>query len=157
MSSEGQHDRTPGRPLWLAAERARGAKDLSKVDWVKRIGIGRVSYDRLATQANPPILRTVKKIANAIGMEFEDAMRLAGHGQEADSIVETTLTRIIYTAPTGPIRLELRGFDHDAAERQISILRAAAEAANLTLGETLIITGLAEPEDLALTREPLKR
>ncbi|MFE3449664.1 hypothetical protein ACFXJ8_12080 [Nonomuraea sp. NPDC059194] len=155
--SEGQHDRTPGRPLWLVAERTRGAEDLSKVDWVKKIGIGRVSYDRLATQPNPPILRTVKKIAAAIGMDLQQAMSLAGHGQEPESVAEAVLTRIIYTVPGSPIRLDIRGFDHEATERQLTALREAAEAADLTLGETLVITGLAEPEDLALSRVPVDR
>jgi transcriptional regulator with XRE-family HTH domain len=163
-TSEGQHDRTPGRPLWLAAERKRVAEGWTKGELVQRAGIGRVTYDRLESQSNPPIGRTVKKVADAIGMDYEDALRLAGHGTEevGTTAAAAPLTRVMWPGSDGVIRLEIHDFDHDTVAMHIRSLRDAADAAHLTLGETLIITGLATAEELALPhaealRLPLKR
>lgn len=125
----------PGRPLWLAAEKARlekfDAEDV--VNFAPRIGIGRSTYNRLQWQRDRPATRTVKKIAATIGLPLADAMRLAGYSiedprQEQDPVAEW-------------------------ARPQIRALREIAEQTGATLGQVLVQYNLARPEELRLTAD----
>lgn len=138
-----QHDApqrpAPGRPLWLAAEQARlskfNAEDL--VPWTTRIGIGRTTYRRLSYQEERPIVRTVKKIAQVIGMPLPDAMRLAGY--PADDV------------PQAPVQ------DHVTARARLEIqaLREIAERTGATLADVLIQYNLAAPDELKFTTDEI--
>lgn len=147
----------PGRPLWLAAERARaeqfGGMDLTR--FVAKLGIGRTTYARLRTQRERPIMRTVQKIASGIGMPIEEAMRLAGYGQPPTPAQHATARPgvISIAARVGTVHVEARDFDPTVAGRQIDALRAAGRDTGRTLGDMLTATGLAEPEELRLTDE----
>ncbi|MDX3111386.1 hypothetical protein PW035_62040 [Nonomuraea angiospora] len=103
-----QAAKAPGLPLWRAAERKRAEDGVGKVEWVAQIGIGRRSYDRLALQEGPPIARTVKKIANRIGMPVHEAMALAGHDLDraAEALANETLMKGL-TVENGAINLSL--------------------------------------------------
>lgn len=142
----GRPARTPGRPLWLAAERVRVAEGLSKVDWVKQLGIGRVTYDRLYDQQNPPIARTVKKIADRIGLDVDAAMQLAGIG--VDDGIDVVVIR------NGQhIMIQAKHLQRSAIEQQLNTLRQVADKAGRSLGDILVRTELANEEELELHRE----
>lgn len=144
-TSEGQHDDAPGQPLWLAAERYRVSQGLTKPDFVARMGIGRVTYDRLATQPKPPIARTVKKVADAVGLDYSEAMKLAGY---VTAVLNATLPAIqgSFSASTN---VQSAG-DVDAVIN-LRPLREQAGASGRTLGDVLVEAGLATPEELKLT------
>lgn len=149
MTDQGRHDGPPGRPLWQAAERKRVAEGWTKLELVERIGIGRVTFDRLQTQENPPIARTVKKIANAIGLDVFEAMKLSGlDDSEAD---------IALTNPDGTrTYVEVKHYSPEV-ERTLAGLREAADKLGRTLGDILVLTGLAGPEELKLTENDVVR
>ncbi|TYB50271.1 hypothetical protein FXF51_56955 [Nonomuraea sp. PA05] len=140
----------PGLPLWRAAERKRAEEGVQKFEWIAQIGIGRKSYDRLTTQENPPITRTVRKIADRIGMAYTDALRLIGQTLD-DSPPADSGADLIVQGPKGRILLQVKDYRREEAERQIQVLRKAAGEAGKTLGDALVIVGLAEPEELRLT------
>ena len=146
---QGRQAGPPGRPLWLAAERARRSQGVGKFDWVKKLGIGRRSYDRLEFQENPPITRTVKKIADVIGMDIDDAMDLVGYQTTAapDSGAD-----LVVQGPGGVVLVQVKRFRRSEAERQLDLLREAGEEAGRTLGDVLVLTGLAEPDELKIAR-----
>lgn len=145
MTEQGRRDDTPppGRPLWAAAERARVAAGTSKVDWTREIGIGRVTYDRLFDQENPPIARTVKKIADKIGIDYEHAMRLAGLGDNDDGVV---------VAQAGRVKvIQAKKFQRSLVEDQLNILRQVGAKSGRTLGDILVTTSLARKDELEVT------
>ncbi|MET7333313.1 hypothetical protein [Nonomuraea sp. NPDC005650] len=160
MTDQGRSEGPPGRPLWLAAEQQRAKEGVSKFDWVAQIGIGRRSYDRLAIQENKPITRTVKKVAARIRMSYEDAMRLANltpPDAQADSAVDVVVQGragvIRMRGRAGEIHVQVKHFQRPLAEQQLDALREAGEETGRTLGEVLVLTGLAEPEELKVTRD----
>lgn len=151
MTEQGRHDGPPGRPLWQAADRHRVEKEWSKGRLVKEIGISRVTFDRLLTQENPPWGRTVKRIADVIGMDYEDAMVLAGHPRGSISATLPALTGSF--AGSTPVRaisdVDIRAY--------LLQLRAYARERGQTLGDVLVTSGLAEPEELKLTEDEIVR
>jgi len=68
----------PGAPLHRRAELERARRGWSKPELARRAGIGRVTYDRLATQSEPPIARTVHKLCAALDIDVAEGLRLAG-------------------------------------------------------------------------------
>lgn len=132
----------PGHRLWLAAEKARldkfDAEDV--VLFAPRIGIGRSTYNRLRTQEDRPIIRTVKKIAATIGMPLPEAMRLAG-----------------YTAAEGAGTAKSQSTPDLAstARLEVQALREMAERSGVTLADVLIQYRLARPEELRLTKDEI--
>lgn len=149
MTDQGRHDGPPGRPLWQAAERKRIAEGWTKTELVERIGIGRVTFDRLQTQENPPIARTVKKIANGIGLDIYEAMRLSGLDDISADVAMTNLdgTRTY---------LQVKHYSPEV-ERTLAGLRETADKLGRTLGDVLVLTGLVSPEELKLTEDEIVR
>lgn len=152
MTEQGRRTEPPGLPLWRASERKRAEERVDKYVWVKEIGIGRKSYDRLTYQENSPIVRTVGKIAARIGMPVDEAMRLAGLDDLAAAPADSGADLIVQ-GPRGRILLQVKGFQRPAVEQQLDALRKAADESGRTLGDALVIVGLAEPDELELTRD----
>lgn len=142
MTAEGS--RPPGRPLWEAAEHARAERGWTVEQLAERAGIGRATYNRLATNGVPPQARTVKKIAAAIGMPLAEAIRLSGltshqraaTGREATDELNDT-ARV------------LRG--------HLDRLREIGAATGRNLGQVLVDLKLATPDELQLHLEPVPR
>jgi transcriptional regulator with XRE-family HTH domain len=141
-----QHDQgPPGRPLWERAEAARIAGGWSKGQWAERIGIGRVTYDRLREQDNKPLARTVNKIADAIGISHTAAGVLGGLIEQPSSAMETALRDA-----TADHTSSVRG---DVAQH-LQALRQASREQGKTLGDVLVLAGLAEADELKMTPQP---
>ncbi|MCK2219715.1 helix-turn-helix transcriptional regulator [Actinomadura sp. ATCC 31491] len=68
----------PGAQFFQRTELERAQRGWSKIDLCQRAGIGRVTYDRLASQKNPPIVRTVKKLCDTLDIDLAEGLRLAG-------------------------------------------------------------------------------
>lgn len=73
----------PAAPLHQRTEYERAKRKWSKQEFAARAGIGRVTYDRLATQPTPPIARTVQKLCAALDIDLADGLRLAGLDTQA--------------------------------------------------------------------------
>ncbi|WP_219471571.1 hypothetical protein [Nonomuraea rhizosphaerae] len=148
MTNHGQSPAgPPGLPLWLAAERARVAAGAGKQQWAKTLGIGRVTYDRLTTQASPPIARTVKKIADVIGIDIDEAMRLAGLAGETPNM------DVVVIRDGRHIVIQAKHIKRQIVEQQLDLLRRIADEAGRTLGDILVVTELAGVEELELHQE----
>lgn len=139
--------KAPGRPLWLAAERVRVSEGISKIEWARQLGIGRVTYDRLYDQENPPIARTVKKIADRIGIDAEQAMNLAGLSTD-DQGVDVVVIR-----DGRHIMIQAKHIQRRVVEQQLDALRKVAAEAGKSLGDILVVTELAAEQELELHRD----
>ncbi|HUR74433.1 MAG TPA: helix-turn-helix transcriptional regulator [Sporichthya sp.] len=67
----------PAAPLHERAESERARCGWSIEELARRAGIGRRTYERLATDLEPPILRTVSKLCQALDIDLAEGMRLA--------------------------------------------------------------------------------
>lgn len=67
-------------PLWEAIEAERVARGWTKTELAERLGMNRSrsTIDRLATGRRPPLPKTVRKIADVLGMDRTQAAMLAG-------------------------------------------------------------------------------
>ncbi|MFJ2029465.1 helix-turn-helix domain-containing protein [Streptosporangium sp. NPDC087985] len=140
-----QHDHDPpGLRLWERAEQVRLARGWSKTELAERMGMGRVTYDRLRTQENKPQAKTVRRVADAIGISHTEAGVLAGLIEQPASRMEQVLTDAIAG--------HLRGVPSEA-ERHVRALREAGQESGKTLGDVLVLAGLAEPDELKVTRK----
>ncbi|MFB4275760.1 helix-turn-helix domain-containing protein [Nonomuraea sp. MTCD27] len=68
----------PAAPLHQRAEQERTQRGWTKEELARRAGIGRVTYNRLATELRPPITRTVHKLCQALNIDLAEGLRLAG-------------------------------------------------------------------------------
>ena len=60
------------------AEVERARLGMTKMALCEKAGIGRVTYDRLATQVNAPLPKTINRIAEVLGIDKDEALNLAG-------------------------------------------------------------------------------
>ena len=68
----------PAKPLYDAVIRALAAQGRSK-NWLHlRSGVARNTLDNWRTRPRPPQSRTVLAVAHALGMDRDEALRLAG-------------------------------------------------------------------------------
>ena len=69
---------TPARPFYDAIARALAAQGRSK-NWLHlRSGVARNTIDNWKTRPRPPMSRTVLAVAHALGMDADEALKLAG-------------------------------------------------------------------------------
>lgn len=75
-------DGTPGiaRPLWERVERERRRQGMSTVELSRRTGLARSTINRLKTNVEPPQATTVRALADALEIDRDEALRLAGLG-----------------------------------------------------------------------------
>jgi len=60
------------------AEVERVRLGMTKMALCEKAGIGRVTYDRLATQVNAPLAKTITRLADVLGIDKDEALNLAG-------------------------------------------------------------------------------
>ncbi|MFI6296824.1 helix-turn-helix domain-containing protein [Nonomuraea sp. NPDC050790] len=60
------------------AEARRADLDMTKLALTEKAGIGRVTYDRLSNPATRPQMATIVRIADALGIDRQEAVRTAG-------------------------------------------------------------------------------
>lgn len=147
----------PGRPLWLASEEKRVREGWTKIQLAARAGIGRMTYDRLESQENPPHARTVKRLAEAIGMPYVEAVRLSGlvDSPDTDDHPEPTDYEIISALVTAPPKKRVPLAVTSETRNAVQTLRKQAREADLSLGEFLVAARLAEREELDSTAQSL--
>lgn len=104
--------RVPAHGLYLLVMERLALTGMTKTELRKRTGVARSTIDSWATQATPPQARTVNKVADALGIDRVEALRLAG-------ILDET------SAPAPPI-VPLDAFERSVAE---SALPAAEKTA----------------------------
>ena len=70
--------RVPAHGLYLRVMERLALTGMTKTELRKRTGVARSTIDSWATQATPPQARTVNKVADALGIDRVEALRLAG-------------------------------------------------------------------------------
>ena len=70
--------RVPAHGLYLRVMERLALTGMTKTDLRRRTGVARSTIDSWATQATPPQARTVNKVADALGIDRVEALRLAG-------------------------------------------------------------------------------
>lgn len=68
----------PGRPLWERLERIRLSNGWNKVRLAREAGVDRTTIDKWRYQPRSPQPPTVKIVAGNLGIDAEEALRLAG-------------------------------------------------------------------------------
>lgn len=68
----------PAAPLHQRAEAERARRGWSVTELAVHAGIGRRTYERLATEFEPPAVRTVRKLCQALDIDLAEGLRLAG-------------------------------------------------------------------------------
>lgn len=97
-----QRQRGVAYDFWLRLEQARVHNQLTKADLHERSGIARTTIDNLRTSTRTPQARIVHALADAVGLDRDEANRLAGlippERTEADSTVRNAIaTSTVYT------------------------------------------------------------
>jgi len=75
--------RVPARGLYLRVLERLALTGMTKTELRKRTGVARSTIDSWATQTAPPQARTVNKVADALGIDRVEALRLGGILDEA--------------------------------------------------------------------------
>jgi transcriptional regulator with XRE-family HTH domain len=70
--------RVPAYGLYVRVQERLALTGMTKTDLRKKTGVARSTIDSWATQATPPQARTVNKVADALGIDRMEALRLAG-------------------------------------------------------------------------------
>lgn len=70
--------RVPAHGLYLRVMERLALTGMTKTELRKRTGVARSTIDSWATQAAPPQARTVNKVADALGIDRVEALRLGG-------------------------------------------------------------------------------
>ncbi|WP_433520120.1 hypothetical protein ACQP2T_64015 (plasmid) [Nonomuraea sp. CA-143628] len=64
--------------FYRRAEIERARLGMTKMALCEKATIGRVTYDRLATQVNVPLAKTITRLADVLGIDKDEALNLAG-------------------------------------------------------------------------------
>lgn len=65
-------------PLWEYVDRWLYQQRMTQKDFVARTGVSAMTLNRLKTQSRPPKAETVQAIADAVGLDHDEAGILAG-------------------------------------------------------------------------------
>ena len=119
----------PGLPFHQRAEYERARRGLTKEQLAKKTGLSRVTYDRIATQANPPYTDTVRKLCEALGIPLAEGLRLAGVVPDAEAATPQPTVEDLLVAE---LSHRLPDVDRDTLARVLvhtaDILKSAATA-----------------------------
>lgn len=69
---------SPAYAFWAMCETVRQQKQISKLELCERAEISRTTYDKLPTRIRPLMIDTVHALADALGLDREEARRVAG-------------------------------------------------------------------------------
>lgn len=73
-----QRKTAPARPLWERLERIRLDRGWTKVQLARVAGVDRTTLDKWRHQPRSPQPPTVKAVAEKLGIDSDEALRLAG-------------------------------------------------------------------------------
>ncbi|MFI7125968.1 helix-turn-helix domain-containing protein [Nonomuraea sp. NPDC050153] len=122
---------TPGLPLHQRAEYERARRGLTKEQLAKKTGLSRVTYDRIATQANPPYADTVRKLCEALGIPLAEGLRLAGVAPDAAASQPTVEALLV-----AELSRRLPDVDQDTLARVLEHTADILQGAAVVLAET---------------------
>lgn len=123
-------DQPPAVPLHQRAEHERAQRGWTKQDLARHAGIGRVTYDRLATELRPPIPRTVQKLCQALGIDLAEGLQLAGI-TEPRGVAQAGHVAAARQAMEQAYRGDLAGTLEALADMQPDQLRELSAAASM--------------------------
>ena len=73
-----ERDRGAAYALYEAVQRALAAKGWTTTDLKRESGVARSTVSGWATRPRPPQKRSVRAVAESLGMDLDDALRMAG-------------------------------------------------------------------------------
>lgn len=73
-----QRTHAPARALWDRIEQIRNQRGWTKVQLARATGVDRTTLDKWRTQPRSPQPPTVKQVAERLGIDHDEALRLAG-------------------------------------------------------------------------------
>lgn len=111
-------DRGVAYDFWLRVRSEQAARGWTDVELQDRSGIPRGTVDRLAKGKRPPLARVVNSLADALGVDRDEAYRLAGRMPAAEdaeagtdearvSVREAVLVDPVYTEEQRQAMLQL--------------------------------------------------
>jgi transcriptional regulator with XRE-family HTH domain len=89
MTEHGEAASAPARPLYDRVEQIRLKRGLSKIEIADLIGVARSTIDKWQRNRRPPGARTVKDVAERLGIDHDEALRLAGITSAAGGGLQT--------------------------------------------------------------------
>jgi transcriptional regulator with XRE-family HTH domain len=84
MKRNGQRGRGVAYSFWVLIEETRARRGLSKRALAQASGIPASTMDNLATSTRPPLPRVVNALIDALGLDRDEAYRLAGTTPQPD-------------------------------------------------------------------------
>lgn len=102
-------DRGVAYDFWLRVRNEQDARGWTDVELQNRSGIPRGTVDRLAKGKRPPLARVVNALADALGIERDEAQRLAGRVpaiEEAEHEQPATAVSVREAVQADPIYTE---------------------------------------------------
>lgn len=81
----------PAGPLYDRIEEIRIRRGLTKMQVARAVGVNRQTIANLETQPRAPMAATVKQIADALGVDLDEAIRLAGIPLSSVDAAETAM------------------------------------------------------------------
>lgn len=79
MSQQGSADHgPPALPFYELVERIRNRNGWTKVRLAREIGVNRGTVDNWARQSRAPLAATIVPVAEALGIDIDEALALAG-------------------------------------------------------------------------------
>ena len=143
MAREG---RGPAYPLYERVMQELHGRDWTQVQLAEASGVARSTIDGWQDSARPPTAKTVRAVADILGIDRVEALQLAGFSAE----------RVSREAAIDPLPATQAA---PTLAKAVSNLREEAAREGRSLGELLVVHGLALPEELvvpdALPRDPI--
>lgn len=72
------HASPPARPLYDLVKRIQVEKGWTGVQLARNAGVDRGTIENWATQPRPPLAATIKGVAERLGIDYAEALELAG-------------------------------------------------------------------------------
>jgi transcriptional regulator with XRE-family HTH domain len=124
-------------PLYQRVERERALRGWSATRLRNETGVSRSTVAKWATQQQPPQPGTVNAVADALGIDRAEALRLAGILTDAPAPVPagTQLTRDDLDRMERRLGVDLSKVDRALRDTVLSLCYAVIDAAGVDLGK----------------------
>lgn len=78
MSQQESAESAPARPLYERVEEIRMTRGWTKVRLARELGLDRTTIENWKKQPQPPQAPTIRNVADTLGIDHAEALRLAG-------------------------------------------------------------------------------